>query len=81
LLRGILPGRPIKLVFRAAPVADLAVPVSVDGRSAGTLELPRTDGWVEVGIEVPPVGGDRIEVELGTSGERNLYHAWAVQPR
>jgi hypothetical protein len=81
LLGGILPGRPLKLVFRAAPVADIAVPVSVDGRPAGTLRLPRTDGWLEVGLEVPPTTTSRITIELGVSGERNLYHLWAVQPR
>jgi hypothetical protein len=45
------------------------------------LQLPRTDGWLEVGIDLPVPPGDRITVELGSSGERNLYHAWAVQPR
>jgi hypothetical protein len=81
VLGGVLPGRPLKLVFRAAPVADLALPVSVDGRLAGTLELPRTDGWLEAAIDVPPPSTNRVTVELGTSGERNLYHLWAVQPR
>lgn len=81
VLGGVLPGRPLRLLFRAAPVADLAVPVSVDGKPAGTLKLPRTDGWLEAGIDVPPPATNRVTVELGASGERNLYHLWAIQPR
>jgi hypothetical protein len=81
VLRGVLPGRPLKLLVRAAPVADIAVPVSVDGRPAGTLKLPRTDGWLEAAIDLPPPTERHVTIELGASGERNLYHAWAVQPR
>jgi hypothetical protein len=81
VLASVIPGRPLRLVVRAAPVADIAVPVSVDGRPAGTLRLPRTDGWLEVGIDLAVPASDRITVELGSSGERILYHAWAVQPR
>jgi hypothetical protein len=78
-LDGIEPGRPLRLVFRAAPVADREIPVLIDGRWAGRLRLPRTDGWVEAELSVPPVDGSRIRVELGASGERVLYHVWAVQ--
>jgi hypothetical protein len=74
------PHRPLRLVVRAAPVADRAVPVTIDGRQAGTLRLPRTDGWLEVALELEPVAHARIVVELGPSGERVLYHAWVVQP-
>lgn len=81
VLGGVVPGLPLRLVFRAAPVADLAVPVSIDGRPAGTLKLPRTDGWLEAGLDVSPPSSARVHVELGASGERNLYHVWAVQPR
>ena len=34
-----------------------------------------------LGIDVPPATGDRVTVELGKSGERVLFHAWAIQPR
>jgi hypothetical protein len=81
VLGGVLPGRPLKLVFRAAPVADIALPVTIDGKAAGRLELPRTDGWLEAALEVPPPSSNRIVVELGPSVERNLYHVWAIQPR
>jgi hypothetical protein len=80
-LEGIRPNEPLTLVFRAAPVADLDVPVSIDGAAVGRLRLPRTDGWIEVELEVPPVRRSRIRIELGPSGERVLYHAWAVQRR
>jgi hypothetical protein len=79
VLEGIVPGRRLELVFRAAPVAHRVVPLRVDGVPVGELELPRTDGWVEVHVAVPPVERPRIVVELGPSGERVLYHAWAVQ--
>jgi hypothetical protein len=79
VLEGIVPGRRLELVFRAAPVARRVVPLRVDGAPVGELELPRTDGWVEVHVAVPPVERRRIVVELGPSGERVLYHAWAVQ--
>jgi hypothetical protein len=78
-LAGIDPTRPVRLVFRAAPVTDLKVPVLIDGAPAGTLNLPRQDGWVEVWLDLPPPGQPVLRVELGESGERVLYHAWAVQ--
>jgi len=81
VLRGTIPGRPLKLIVRAAPVADLVIPVSVDGKRAAPLRLPRTDGWLEVGIELPPPASNEIVIELGASGERVLYHAWAIQSR
>jgi hypothetical protein len=78
-LHGLEPGLPFSLVFRAAPVADREVPVSIDGRLAGRLRLPRTDGWVEVELPLPPADRPSVRVELGESGERVLYHVWAVQ--
>jgi hypothetical protein len=78
-LRGIAPGRPLKLVVRAAPVGDLSIPVSVDGKPAGKLTLPRTDGWVEVTLELPRPTRARLDIELGASSERVLYHLWAVE--
>jgi len=80
-LDGIHPNEPVTLVFRAAPVADLDVPVLIDGTPAGSVHLPRTDGWVEVELRLPPLEHSRVRVELGASGERVLYHVWAVQGR
>ncbi len=79
VMEGILPDRPLRLVFRAAPVANVTVPVSVDGQPVGMLQLPRTDGWFEASIEVKRRVAARITVDLGPSGERVLYHAWALQ--
>ena len=78
-LSGVAPGRPLRLVFRAAPVADLRIPVLIDGKNVSTLALPKTDGWVEVSLDVPSPSERAIRVELGPSGERVLYHAWAIQ--
>jgi hypothetical protein len=78
-LSGILPDKPVRLIFRAAPVAALRVPVSIGGKRVGTLELPQKDGWVEVTLELPPPGTRALEIELGASAERVLYHVWAIQ--
>jgi hypothetical protein len=77
-LRGIETGRPLKLVVRAAPVADLSIPVSVNGRPVGRLELPRSDGWIEVPLRLGATNDSTLDVELGASRERVLYHLWAV---
>jgi hypothetical protein len=81
LLRGVEPHRPLRLVFRSAPVADLEIPLSVDGRPVPPLHLPRTDGWLESSIDVPAPASGTIAVELGPSRERLMFHAWAVQDR
>jgi hypothetical protein len=77
-LRGLEPGRPLTLIVRAAPVADISVPVSIDGKPAGTFELPRSDGWIEVPLRLAAPTGETLELELGSSRERVLYHLWAV---
>jgi hypothetical protein len=78
-LRGIEAGRAVRLLVRAAPVADLSIPVAVGGKPAGTLELPRSDGWIEVPFRLGEAVGSTLEVELGASHERVLYHLWAVE--
>ena len=78
-LNGLTPGRPLRLMFRAAPVTDLRIPVLADGKSVGTLALPRRDGWLEVSLDLPPPAQRTLHVELGPSGERVLYHVWAIQ--
>jgi len=78
-LSGVQPGRSLTLVFRVAPVVDRVVPVAIDGKPVGSLKLVRTDGWLEVPLEVPPATRSSIRVELGASGERVLFHVWAVQ--
>jgi hypothetical protein len=77
-LRGIGAGRSVRLLVRAAPVADVTVPVSVNGKPAGKLELPRSDGWVEVSLPLAETNGSPLEIELGASTERVLYHLWAI---
>jgi hypothetical protein len=77
-LRGIEAGRSLKLLVRAAPVKDLTIPVSVNGKLAGKLELPRSDGWVEASVRLDGPRGSSLDIELGASGERVLYHLWAI---
>lgn len=76
-LRGIEAGRSLKLLVRAAPVANITIPVSVNGKLAGKFELPRADGWVEASLRLEPEGSS-LDIELGASGERVLYHLWAI---
>jgi hypothetical protein len=77
-LRGIEAGRSVRLLVRAAPVADVSVPVSVNGKPAGKLELPRSDGWVEISLPLAETNGAPLDIELGASNERVLYHLWAI---
>jgi hypothetical protein len=78
-LSGIDPVRPLRLLVRGAPVAALRVPVSIDGKRVGNLDLPRQDGWAEAWLDLPAQGKSTLHVELGPSVERVLYHAWAIQ--
>jgi hypothetical protein len=61
-------------------VADLSIPVSVNGKSVGKFVLPRSDGWIEVPLRLETANDSTLEIELGASGERVLYHLWAVAP-
>ena len=79
ILRGLRAGHSVKLVVRAAPVGDLSIPVVVDGRPRGVLELGRSDGWIEIPFDLGKAERSTIEVELGASGERVLYHLWAIE--
>jgi len=77
-LRGIEAGRSVRLLVRAAPVADVTVPVKVNGMPTGKLELPRADGWVEVSLPLGEANGAPLDIEFGASNERVLYHLWAI---
>jgi hypothetical protein len=78
-LNGITVGRPVRLIFRAAPVADVRVPVSINGTFTGSLDLPKKDGWIEVAFDLGAATSTTLQVELGTSPDRVLYHLWAIQ--
>jgi hypothetical protein len=78
-LKGVTVGRPVRLIFRAAPVAALRVPVSIDGSPAGAINLPKKDGWIEVAFDLPAPKSSTLQVELGMSPDRVLYHLWAIQ--
>jgi hypothetical protein len=78
-LRGLRAGHSVKLVVRAAPVADLSIPVLVDGKPRGVLELRRSDGWIEISLGLGKAERSTLDVELGASRERVLYHLWAVE--
>jgi hypothetical protein len=83
VLKGIRPGRPLRLIFRAAPSQATAFTVNVDGAKIGQVTLDYAESWLETAIVVPQERvRDRMTIRLepGTA-ERALYHVWAVQPR
>ena len=79
-LDGLEAGRPFRLIVRAAPTRETAVPVSVDGRAAGTLRVSPSDGWVEA--DLGPIRAERSEVEVRfepSAVERVVFHVFALQ--
>ena len=80
-LSGLDPERPVTPILRAAPSEATLVALEADPGFSKTLELPRTDGWLEQrvvlgspGVTVLPVRLEARDVELV------LFHVWAVQP-
>ena len=82
LAHGLDAGRAAHLVVRVAPEARARVRVRVDGADVGTLDLDRTDGWVEVSLAIP---GDRVQprlqVQLVNEGPGDFvdFHDWLTQ--
>jgi hypothetical protein len=82
VLRGLRPGQPLKLVFRAAPPGPQKVQVAVDGSRVGELALAPSDQWLEPQIRLSPEQvRERVTVTLTTAGDSaaELFHLWAVQ--
>jgi hypothetical protein len=82
-LRGFEPGRPARLLIRAAPSQPTAFSVMVNDRAAGMVTMQPRDTWQE---QVVTLTGDRVESSLdvrieGKSSSRILHHLWAVQSR
>ena len=82
IARGLTPGAPAHLVVRAAPDSKTRVHVRIQGADAGTLELERTGGWIEVPLAIP---GERVSeamvVELTNEGPGDFvdFHEWLTQ--
>jgi hypothetical protein len=80
-LSGLDPQRPLYLVVRAAPTAKVEFEISVDGKSAGKLQLEATDFWIERALGPVRVAGSSADVSfLPADHERIEYHVFAVQP-
>jgi hypothetical protein len=78
-LRGLEPGRRVRLLVRSANVYSQRIPITADGQALGYLDLPGSDGWAESSIELPVPESDELELEVGpTRHERIIFHFWAV---
>ena len=80
-LRGFEPGRPARLLIRAAPSQPTAFSVIINDHPAGTVTMQARDTWQE---QVVTLAGDRVESSLdvrieGKGSSRILHHLWAVQ--
>jgi hypothetical protein len=78
-LRGLSPGKPLRLLVRTANPHSQRIPITAAGKSLGYLDVPGADGWAESSIELPPPASDELVIEIGpTRYERSLFHFWAV---
>jgi hypothetical protein len=63
--------------------SNLDLPVLVGGRPAGTLHVPKRQGWQEPSVEIPAgfFAAGRNEVTIGCSGEGGYqsYHYWFMK--
>jgi hypothetical protein len=79
-LDGFEPGRPFRLVVRAAPTVETAFRVVVDGRGLGTLRLRPSDSWIEAELGPVSVENTRAHVRFEASNvERVTFHVFALQ--
>jgi len=80
-LSGIDPERPVALIVRAAPTESVSLEIEADPNVVKQVVLPRRDGWLEQRVELGTPGVTNLAVRLtAPSGERVLFHVWAVQP-
>jgi hypothetical protein len=80
-LTGLDPGRPVRLILRAAPTEATLLDVELATGGHQRIELPRRDGWLEQRVELGSPGVTELTVRLTSpQAEHALFHAWAVQP-
>lgn len=78
-LRGLEPGKRLRLLVRSANAHSQRIPIIAGGQSLGYVDIPGKDGWAESSIELPPPSGNELEIEITpTRHERVLFHFWAV---
>jgi hypothetical protein len=79
-LSGLDPLRPVALIVRAAPTEATRLELEADPGVTKTVELSAKDGWLEQRIELGTPGVSKLSVRIDSrSGERVLFHVWAVQ--
>ncbi|HEY8944969.1 MAG TPA: hypothetical protein VIM73_11940, partial [Polyangiaceae bacterium] len=81
-VEGLQAGRSARLVVRAAPTEPVAIPVFVDGRSAGEVRLLPSGGWVEATLDGLVSESGSAEIRFGAAErDRTLFHVFVVQGR
>ena len=79
-LSGLTPGKPLRLVVRSAPTADVDFAVLFDDQPVGNVELEPSDSWFEAQLPAVRVDGPTARVRFAPSkSERVLYHVFALQ--
>lgn len=75
-----LPAGPARLVVRTVASARARVEVRVQGRPPlGTLDLARSDGWIERSIDLPGDLTGPVDLSLfAVEGDWTDYHLWIV---
>jgi hypothetical protein len=78
-MRGLEPGKRLRLLVRSANPHAQRIPIIAGGKSLGYLDIPGKDGWAESSIELPPPSESELVIEITpTRHERLLFHFWAV---
>jgi hypothetical protein len=80
-LRGLTPGRKVRLLFRVAPVGPAKLRVEASNRHLGDLTLSPSDAWAEVSFDLPAeVVSQELALSLRTlEGGPTLYFLWVLE--
>lgn len=78
-LHGLLPDKPLVLIFRSAATKDIAFDISLPGQRAVPVKLASSDDWLETRVTLPAPHSESVLVQLGPStDERASFQIWAV---
>ncbi|HEY5960263.1 MAG TPA: hypothetical protein VIV60_27105 [Polyangiaceae bacterium] len=80
-IRGLVPGKPARLLLRVAPVAPAKLGIESERQPLGELSLTPSDSWNEVSFELPmDVIANELPLEVHTiEGGPTLYFLWVLQ--
>lgn len=80
-LRGLDVKRPVRLLFRVAPVAPSRIRLESDGKPLGELTLQSNDNWNEISLDLPSSTiREQLPLSLRTlEGGPTLFFLWVLQ--